>query len=131
MNVLTIADQTMTGDVMYELVIKFDTPTITAQELITRRVRTEVYAYNQKAEHAINPVSLIIPTDQERILNGKPTVRKFIDPDKQVQIALDAFKNNGFFILVDDRQLTKLDDTITITPDTKVNFIKLTPLVGG
>lgn len=131
MNTLTIADQTMTGDVVYELVIEFDTPTITAQELITRRVRTEVYTYNQKAEHAISN-SLVIPTEQERILNGKPAKpKRLIDPDEQVKIAINAFKNNGFFILVDDEQITELDDEIVITPKTVINFIKLMPLVGG
>jgi hypothetical protein len=33
--------------------------------------------------------------------------------------------------LVDDRQVQELDEVITITPETQIDFVKLVPLVGG
>ena len=34
-------------------------------------------------------------------------------------------------VLVDDRQITELDETIHLTEQTKVTFLKLVPLIGG
>jgi hypothetical protein len=34
-------------------------------------------------------------------------------------------------MLVDDRQVESLDEEITLQPNTRVSFLRLTPLVGG
>ena len=46
-------------------------------------------------------------------------------------VALKAFEQNAFFILADNRQLETLDDMVYLHDGLVVNFIKLTPLVGG
>ncbi|MGW4996934.1 hypothetical protein ACWEP8_04650 [Streptomyces hydrogenans] len=45
--------------------------------------------------------------------------------------ALDAFVRNGFLVLVGDRQIDELDETVTVGPATEVVFLKLVPLAGG
>ena len=47
------------------------------------------------------------------------------------QAALAAFQANAFFLLINDRQVTALEQNILITPNTKVAFVKLVPLIGG
>jgi hypothetical protein len=42
-----------------------------------------------------------------------------------------AFKRNGFVVLVDDRQVTDLDEVLEVSADTEVSFVRLVPLVGG
>jgi hypothetical protein len=75
---------------------------------------------------------LIQPKDTQRTLNGykfhKP---RLVDADTQYEKAIEAFKGNGFIVLVDDHQLQNLDDEITLHPETPVTFLKLIPLVGG
>ena len=66
----------------------------------------------------------------EKLLNNKPE-RKKVDAEKQLTIALEAFEGNGFFILVNNKQLESLDDQVTVTADSSISFVKLTPLVGG
>jgi hypothetical protein len=75
---------------------------------------------------------LIQPGDAERTLHGyKLKEKRKVDPEKQFLIALDAFQKNGFFILIDNIQSESLDQMVVINADTKLSFVKLTPLVGG
>ena len=54
-----------------------------------------------------------------------------LDADAQCRHAVEAFQSNGFFMLVDDRQVEDLDEEIGVTGQTCVSFVKLVPLVGG
>lgn len=54
-----------------------------------------------------------------------------VEADAQCARALAAFENNGFLLFADDRQIESLEERIVIRPETRVSFIKLTPLVGG
>jgi hypothetical protein len=75
---------------------------------------------------------LVQPTDAERVLNGgKLQKLRQIDWEEQYRRAIIAFERNGYFILVDDRQVESLDDEIELTADTEISFVKLVPLVGG
>jgi hypothetical protein len=82
-------------------VIDFPFEQITIEELITRKVHQEVQSSSSQP------------------------------PIQHVQAALTAFESNGYVILINNQQETDLDSTITITPNTSIVFIKLTPIVGG
>ena len=130
MATLTIRDETATGQTTNELTLDVLTESITVRELIRSRVYQEVQDYNRKRSDYFT--GLVQPTDAERTLNGyKLRSRREIDWKQQFDKACDAFTRNGFFILVDDQQAEHLDQTITLRHDTKVSFVKLTPLVGG
>jgi hypothetical protein len=127
---LLIKDETSIGTVTGEQILRFPAEQITVRQLIEQRIETEVEKYN--ANNAVAFWGLIQPTDSERELNGfKIKKRKPVDAESQKQLAIQAFQSNGFFLLVNDKQLTDLDDEILITPNTSVLFIKLVPLVGG
>ena len=132
---ITIQDQNLAGKVLHELFLKFRTNHISAAELIAERVRQEVAAYNNRAADALLRHSLVIPTDRSDIIQ-EPRGKKGahpqpVDAEKQIAIALKAFEQNAFFILADNRQLETLDDMVYLHDGLIVNFIKLTPLVGG
>ena len=57
--------------------------------------------------------------------------RKKLYWEEQFEVATEAFKTNGFLILVDNQQVTELDDVIQIEPETSITFLRLIPLVGG
>ena len=59
-----------------------------------------------------------------------PRPRK-IDPEDQFAKTVEAFERNGFVVLVDNRQVDRLDAKIPLKPETMVTFLKLVPLVGG
>src|SRR5215471_6191106 len=82
---------------------------LTVRELIESRVRREVAAINRAPAQEFR--TLVQPTEAERTLNGyKLRKPKPIDADAQCALAFDAFERNGFFLLVDDKQVEGLDD---------------------
>jgi hypothetical protein len=112
------------------LTLFFQKKFITARELIRERVTQEVQSYNSHLTDIFQ--GLVAPTDAERVLNGNRIPKKHtIDLEKQCQIALEAFERNGFILLVDNQQVSELDEKIEIHSGTQVIFLKLTPLVGG
>ncbi len=129
-NRLNIRDTNTLGNDGPVLVLEFLTEKITVRELIRSRVYQEVKDFNTQQPEYFQ--GLVQPTETEHTLNGyrlrKP--RK-IDWEEQFEKAVKAFQNNGFIILVDDEQVTELDEEITIAPDISVSFMKLVPLVGG
>ncbi|MDQ4074903.1 MAG: hypothetical protein M3220_01515 [Chloroflexota bacterium] len=129
---LTVRDETTFRHASPSAVWTLAVPTerVTVQELIRARVYQEVADYN-----ALQPDyfrGLVQPTDAERTLNGfKLPKGRQVDAEEQFYQALLSFQSNGFILLVDDRQVDDLDETIEIGPNTSVTFLKLIPLVGG
>ena len=127
---LTIHDETIFGAKENPLTLDFLTETITARELIRERIYEEVRQYNATSPEYFR--GLVQPTDAEATLNGiRLRERRRVNWEEQFRLALEAFARNGFFILVDDRQIESLDETVAIDPATQISFVKLVPLVGG
>lgn len=50
---------------------------------------------------------------------------------QEVKKALRAFENNVYILLVDGYQPDTLEEQISLSPNSKITFLRLTPLVGG
>jgi hypothetical protein len=125
-----VQDKTSNGKILHEIDLAFQSNKVTVKEIIETRVIQEVNTYNKKKPEYFH--GLVQPVDAEKTLNGyKLKTRKEVDPEKQVYIALDAFKKNNFFVLIDSYQSESLEQVVTLKADTEINFLKLTPLVGG
>jgi hypothetical protein len=125
---LSIVDETTSGKRQSAGDFRFDTETLTLRDLIRRRVQQEVERYNDSDVAIFR--GLIEPGENERILNGVRE-RPVLDAEKQLAKAINAFQGNGFLVLVDDIQITELDQTLHLTTQSKVSFLKLVPLIGG
>ncbi len=129
-NILQIRDENNLGNVYNVLELSFDKVKVSIEDIITQRVYQEVEEYNKRAVN--HKHALVQPKADELLLNSaSKQKRRPVNTEKQVEIALHAFENNGFFMLVDDRQVEELDDVVIIKTGTTVSFVKLTPLVGG
>lgn len=127
---LKIKDETPLGELISESILQFPVARISVKELIEQRVEKEVFQYNSSSAERFH--GLVQPTEFECELNDvRLRKEKRIDVVEQKCIAVEAFSRNRFFLLVNDKQLTRLDDEILITPNTTVTFLKLVPLVGG
>lgn len=119
-----------TGETLLELTLHVAGERITVRDLIRHRVWHEVDEYNRRKPDTFR--GLVQPTDSERTLNGYRLKQpRTIDHDIQLAKAIDAFAGNRIIMLVDDRQVESLDEEIVLGPDTRVSFLRLTPLVGG
>ena len=91
-------------------------------------MKQEVERFNRDESEVFR--GLVQPGETERVLNGVRE-RRPLDWEQQYAKAVAAFAGNGFLVFVDDRQVTSLDETIRLAPETKVTFLKLVPLMGG
>jgi hypothetical protein len=127
---LTIHDEGTSGGRIRSFKLQLASERISVRELIERRVAQEVEEYNRAQPEYFQ--GLVQPRDAERVLNGyRLREKRMLDAREQCAKAVEAFERAGFFLLVDDRQLDRLDDVIAVRPDTEVRFVKLVPLVGG
>lgn len=127
---LTIHDESATGETLLELTLTVFAERITVRDLIRQRIFHEVEEYNRRKPDTFR--GLVQPTDSERTLNGyRLKQRRTVDADTQLAKAIDAFAGNQIIMLVDDHQVDSLDEEIIVRPDTRVSFLRLTPLVGG
>jgi hypothetical protein len=111
---------------------------LTARTLIAERIRIEWEA--RQAEQAAaggNRLPPLVTVDTMRRLNPfrapgcevpsdeAPTLESVTD------LALNGFRRNAFFLIVDGRQVTDLDEVIPFRTTSQVTFLRLVPLVGG
>ncbi len=128
MKTLVIKDEAISGKVLNEIALKFETEYITVKELIAKRIEEEVHRYQNDID-SYTRQGLVLPTNLEKRLNKKS--KQSIDLEKQIYIAFDAFLKNGFFILIDNEQVSELEQKFLVDETSDITFIKLTPLVGG
>lgn len=127
---VTIRDETASGNSLNSFTLEFFTERVTVREIIRARVYQEVQDFNQAAPETFR--GLVAPTEAEQTLNGcKMKSPRKIDWQKQFDRAIEGFNANAFFVLIDDRQADDLDEMHTVSVDTEISFVKLVPLVGG
>ncbi|GAT68945.1 hypothetical protein PS9374_04610 [Planomonospora sphaerica] len=130
MATVTFRDETATGKPLAEFALPDLPESISARELVRLRVREEVARHN--ADPSVRVTGLVRPTDTETELNGyRMGAKRRIDGEKQAEAAEQAFRRNGFVLLVKERQIDDLAEMIDLTADPVVSFVKLVPLVGG
>jgi hypothetical protein len=125
---LRIVDQTLGVHPPSVRELRLASERITLRALLKRRIDEEVAEMNAGGDR-IRP--LVTPTEQERQLNGDKPAGWSVDPARQLAAAVEAFERRRIVIIVDGRQMSDLDQPITVTPGTEVRFLKLVPLVGG
>ena len=127
---MTITDATPSGERLHSFTLDHLAERTSVREILRARIWQEVMDYNQQQSGVF--CGLVQPRDAERALNGvKLKALRTIDWEAQFQRACEAFERNSFFILIGDRQADSLDEEFDVEVDTEVQFVKLTPLVGG
>lgn len=132
---LMIRDETASGDFVNQIPLEVPSERLTVRELIRERVYQEVQDFNRtQGQRSFR--GLVQPTDAERILNGNRAEYQLkqwreINWKEQFDRAIEAFEQNAFFIIINDRQAESLDQEFTVNSQTEISFLKLTMLVGG
>lgn len=127
---MVVTDATPAGEMLRSFTLDSLTERMTVREIIQARIWQEVRDFNQIGGEIFH--GFVQPEKTERVLNGyQVKQRREIDWEQQFSRACEAFERNGFFLLVGDRQGGSLDEAFEVRVDTEVQFVKLTPLVGG
>ncbi|GIH15319.1 hypothetical protein [Rugosimonospora africana] len=122
MPTVTFVDETLAGARSDGWELEIFEERLRLDELIRRRI------YQEVAEHNALPAGefrgLVRPA-------GDSSAPRRVEWEVQYERALEAFRRNGFVVLVGDRQVTELDREVELSARTEVTFLKLIPLVGG
>lgn len=125
---LTVQDVALDGSTLHEMSLDLLTEHITIRELIRSRVYQEVTEFNAHRKQAWSGLVSPAPSKTSPSPNGHP---ERIEWEAQFQRAVRALEAGTLLIMVDARQVTDLEEQITVTPKTSVSFLRLVPLVGG
>ncbi len=111
--------------------------TISLGSLISAIVESELEAFfarqaKLKTLFFLSPEEIRAGAEEGRILMGG---REFDTAATSLALAqaeaLTAFEDGIYFVLVDGRRMNALDETVTLSDESTVMFVKLTMLAGG
>lgn len=125
-----VVDETTSGREQDSWHLEIFEERLSLREVIRRRVFQEVAEHNARRSGPFQ--GLVQPSETERALNGPDRyAHRPVDPQGQYERAVEAFRRNGFVVLVDDRQVDDLDAQVDLRAGTEITFLRLVPLVGG
>jgi hypothetical protein len=128
---LVIHDETRTGSILNQLKIHLSHTSLTAKELIRERVYQEVKIFNNRRTEFFHGL-LVQPAKAERVFDGyriEPSCK--LDPEKQYYMAMHAFNNGDFFLMVGEERIVDPEKKLDLSDGTHVSFLKIRPLIGG
>jgi len=113
-----------------DAVLPFSSSVVTTQELIAERVRAECdKRLPDRMASRLLRLDALNEAEQAEFQAQLSTAVENVD--LQIERALEAFETNGFLLLVDETQVTDLDEEVHLGSGSVVTFVQLTPLVGG
>ena len=121
----------------WELPLETGTEQLPLRDFITRVVRSEVAAFQDRQERR-RFVQALTASEIEQAaaagkvdMGGREAETEPVDPDQAVTTALQAFTDGLYYVFVDDEQQEDLDRPVTLNPGSKVTFLRLVALAGG
>ena len=108
----------------------------TLRALIERVVREAVAAFEERrAERPFLRVlterELTDGAEHGRIVSGGQPRGPRPDPDAAVGVALQAFEDGLYLVLIDGEQQRDLDAQVLVSEETTLTFLRLVALAGG
>jgi hypothetical protein len=97
------------------------TDIISVRELIKARVKSEIGKLRKRDE--LDPVRFAI--------YGELPVTLTINDADMIDRAVRSFVKRQYLLFVDSKQCAYLEDVVHLGTESKVKFLRITPLVGG
>lgn len=126
MPTITLQDASLQGQQQSPWQMNIFEEQSTLREILRSRIYQEVSEYNaQKRSQSLCLITLM-PV-------GRPQADAAPPVDWQIHYkrAVEAFKKKRYLVLINGRQMTKLDAPVHLTDQTTITFLKLIPLIGG
>jgi hypothetical protein len=109
---------------------------LTLRDLISRVVKHEVEAFKQRQEdrkllHALTARQIEEGAARGKIDMGGRDLNQKVDVEESIGVALEAFEDGLYLVVVDGQEQRSLDAQVFLQPDSRLAFIRLTMLAGG
>ncbi len=128
LTVTTILYGLPTGQRTFQTRLTLPTETVTVQELIAYKIRQEIAEYTAKQRPCLSGEYLPPEVLLRALAAGgyRPGAVA-----AEIARAQQAFAARAFMIIIDNRRVTDAEEVLALHPETRVEFIKILPLVGG
>ncbi len=94
-------------------------------------MRIEVDRHNSTLEPKSH-LRLIDTPEEELALNApRRELPRSLDPESQIEVALDPVRRGRVILLFNDEQVSDLDAPLMVTPVSEARLLRLVPLAGG
>ena len=109
----------------------------TLRDLIEQVVRSEVASFRQRQEEnkflrVLSSAQIADAAERGKVLSGGSEVEpQAVDEEDAIAVALQAFEDGIYYVVIDGQQITTLDAEVRATEDSRVTFLRLTLLAGG
>jgi len=109
---------------------------VTLRALIDRTVREEVAAFRKRQEERkvarfLTAGEIAEGAKKGKIDMGGRDLEQEVDEDISVGVALQAFEDGLYLVLIDGEEIKDLDQQIYLIDDSEITYIRLTMLAGG
>jgi hypothetical protein len=109
---------------------------LTLRDLIGRIVRAEVAAFKQRQQERTLLRALTARDVEQGVAKGKidmggRDLKQEVDPEEAVAVALEAFEDGLYLVILDGEEQRDLDREVHLQEDSRVAFVRLAMLAGG
>ena len=110
---------------------------VTVRHVIANIVKAEVEAFRSRqrdrlAFRALTSRQIAEGAARGKIESGGSEVgEQAVDEAEAIAVALQAFEDGLFLVLIDGDEKRSLDAPVVLQPDSRVMFVRLTLLAGG
>ena len=99
---------------------------LSVRDLIARKIEQEWTEYVEWRRPGLSGEAF----SSEELLGDAP-LALCSDAGQEVERAQQAFAARAFMVVVDNQRVCDPDDILVVSPHTRVEFIKILPMVGG
>lgn len=99
---------------------------LSVRELIARKIEQEWSECADRQRPGLSGEAFSC----EALLGAAPPA-PHSDAREEIERAQQAFAAREFMVVVDDQRVRDPDEVLVVGPDTRVEFIKILPMVGG
>ena len=99
---------------------------LSVRDLIARKIEQEWTEYAERRRPGFSGEAF----SPEELLGDAP-LALCSDAREEVERAQQAFMAREFMVVVDNQRVCDPDDALALNPHTRVEFIKILPMVGG
>jgi hypothetical protein len=116
--------------------IRGDDSSLTLRELISRIVRAEVAAFEQRERarrfvRVLSDAEIADGAARGRLDPGGRPATGPVDADRAVGSALQGFEDGLYLVILDGVEQRELDREVFVTPESKLVFLRLAFLAGA
>lgn len=109
---------------------------LTLRSLLEHVVQHEVEAFqNRQADRrllrALTAKQIDEGVSKGKVDSGGSTVKQEVDLAAAIAAAIEAFQDGLYLAVLDDAELKDLDAPLSLTPSSRLTFIRLSLLAGG